>query len=111
MAKIPVPFAPPAVPSSLLQLINSRSPPSTPYTTRDSSNPFWGKYILVLAGSKDRLVPFEPHTRKFFDALEVGEGVKEKEIYDCGHEFTPEGILRAADFIVRFGLGKQSRLS
>lgn len=106
MAKIPVDFAPPAVPPALLSLIASRAPPSTPYTSTDASNPFLGKKVLILAGAKDRLVPYEPHTRVFFDALEVGpDGAKEREIYDCGHEFTPEGTLRCADFIARFGLG------
>lgn len=111
MAKIPIPFGPPAVPSSMLTLIALRSPPSTAYTSVDrDANPFIGKKVLVLSGKRDRLVPHEPHTRAFLDKLELGQaGVKEHEEFDCGHELTEEMVVRAAGFIAQHGLGSERR--
>ena len=111
MAKIPIAFGPPAVPCSLLSLIASRAPPSTAFTSPDAgANPFIGRKILVLSGRHDRLVPHEPHTRAFLDALELGpEGVKEHQAYECGHELTEEMVERAARFVARHGLGTDRR--
>jgi predicted esterase len=111
MAKIPIAFGPPAVPSSMISLIAARAPPSTSFTSADpNANPFIGKKVLVLSGRRDRLVPHEPHTRAFLQKLELGpDGLKEHEEYECGHELTPEMVARAAAFIARHGLGGERR--
>jgi fermentation-respiration switch protein FrsA (DUF1100 family) len=79
-------FGPPTLPDSLLELIRRESPTSTPAADR---NPFFGKKILVLAGGKDKLVPWA-FSESFVERIEVGGGgVKKVVVYpDVGHTFT-----------------------
>lgn len=51
------------------------------------------------------MVPHVPHTSAFLEKLNVGSiGQIESVEYDCGHELTEEGILKAADWVRMFGL-------
>jgi len=90
-------FGPPILPDSLLELIERESPVSTPATGR---KPFFGKKILVLAGSRDELVPWV-FSESFVERIEVGEeGVKKVVVYpDVGHAFTTSMREDVANFV------------
>lgn len=90
-------FGPPILPDSLLEVIERESPVSAVAT---EINPFFGKKILVLAGGKDRLVPWE-FSESFVGRIEVGEeGVKKVVVYpDVGHAFTPSMEEDVANFV------------
>ena len=90
-------FGPPVLPDSLLEVIKRESPVCAPVAGR---NPFFGKKILVLAGGKDKLVPWE-FSESFVERIEVGEeGVKRVLVYpDVGHAFTPSMEEDVANFV------------
>ena len=90
-------FGPPILPDSLLEVIIRESPVCTPVTGR---NPFLGKKILVLAGGKDKLVPWE-FSESFVERIEVGEeGVKRLLVYpNVGHAFTASMEEDVANFV------------
>ncbi|KAF5392327.1 hypothetical protein D9757_001367 [Collybiopsis confluens] len=87
-------------PESLLALIRAQAPPFTPYLHSDSSNPFYGKKILVLSGGEDPLVPWES-SRGFVEGLQVGpEGNKKVFVQaDTGHTLTPEMLSEMSEFL------------
>ncbi|KDQ59211.1 hypothetical protein JAAARDRAFT_128181 [Jaapia argillacea MUCL 33604] len=99
-AKSSVPFAPPYVPKSLLQLIHKKDPAYSPYTIADETNPYFGKKVLVLCGGKDKLVPWT-FSQEFVEKLEVGTNGKKKAVVypECGHECTQEMVDTMATFI------------
>ena len=70
---------------------------STPVAGR---GPFFGKKILVLAGGKDVLVPWE-FSESFVERIEVGEeGVKKVLVYpEVGHAFTASMGEDVANFV------------
>lgn len=90
-------FGPPTLPVSLLELIRRESPASTPTADR---NPFFGKRILVLAGGKDKLVPWA-FSESFVERIKVGEGGAKKVVVypDVGHIFTATMEEVMADFV------------
>jgi len=90
-------FGPPTLPDSLLEVIKRESPVCTPVASR---NPFLGKKILVLAGGKDELVPWE-FSESFVEQIEVGEeGVKKVLVYpDVGHKFTASMAEDVVNFV------------
>lgn len=90
-------FGPPILPDSLLEVIRRESPVSTPVAGR---GPFFGKKILVLAGGKDVLVPWE-FSESFVERIEVGEeGVKKVLVYpEVGHAFTASMGEDVANFV------------
>lgn len=92
-------FAPPHIPDSFVNLVKSVDPASTKYTGQDSSNPFYGKKILVLSGEIDAVVPWGA-SQEFADGLEVGPG-KKKVIVEkgVGHEMTDRMVAEAVVFI------------
>jgi len=93
-------FQAPHIPNSLISLINKSDPASKDFKSLDaSSNPFYGKKILVLSGKDDRLVPWNA-SEGFVDALEVGPGVKKVFVQEgIGHACTKEMIHEAASFV------------
>jgi fermentation-respiration switch protein FrsA (DUF1100 family) len=90
-------FRPPILPDSLLEVVERESPMSAALT---GGNPFLGKKILVLAGGKDELVPWE-FSESFVNKIEVGkEGVKKVIVYpDVGHAFTASMEGDVANFV------------
>ena len=95
-----LPFGPPHIPDSLVQVIKRADPVAAPYTASDESNPFLGKKILVLSGQKDKTVPWST-AKDFVDGLNVGEqGVKEVMVEPgVGHDFSPVMVKAAGRFI------------
>ncbi|KAF5327059.1 hypothetical protein D9619_004615 [Psilocybe cf. subviscida] len=92
-------FAPPHIPDSFINFVKSVDPASTKYTAQDSSNPFYGKKVLVLSGEVDKLVPWTA-SQEFVDALEVGPGKKKVFVQKgVGHEATKEMLKEAGLFI------------
>jgi predicted esterase len=95
-------FEPPHMPQSLLQLIQRDDVAASPHdaAANPSSNPFYGKKILVLAGAKDKLVPWSA-SKNFVEKLHVGENGTKKVVVlaERGHECAPEMIDDAAAFI------------
>jgi len=89
-----VQFGPPVLPDSLLEIIERESAVAT------DKNPFLGKKILVLAGGKDKLVPWK-FSESFVGRIEVGEeGVKKVIVYpDVGHAFTASMEEDVANFV------------
>jgi len=87
-------------PESLLALVRKEGPPSTPYLSEDSSNPFFGKKILVLSGAADPLVPWAA-SEAFVDRLVVGpKGIKKVVVQpDTGHACTPEMVGEIVEFL------------
>jgi predicted esterase len=101
-----LPFAPPYMPQSLLDLLSHLDPDSAAYTSSDpSENPYFGKKILVLHGEKDELVPWEC-CRTFVEGLQVGEkGIKEVFIeQDRGHETSSLMVSELVKWVVRYGI-------
>ena len=90
-------FGPPTLPDSLLELIRRESPAHTPAADR---NLFFGKKILVLAGGKDKLVPWA-FSESFVERIKVGEGGAKKVVVypDVGHTFTATMEEVMADFV------------
>ncbi|KAJ3553520.1 hypothetical protein NM688_g3567 [Phlebia brevispora] len=95
-----VSLTPPWFPDSLREYIERNDPARAPYTSPDTSNPFFSKKILVLSGGDDPLVPFV-HSKEFVENLNVGQkGVKKVIVSPgVGHECTPEMVKEMADFI------------
>ncbi|KAI0769162.1 Alpha/Beta hydrolase protein [Irpex lacteus] len=95
-----VELAPPHFPDSLRQYIAKNDPAQAPYTASDSSNPLWGKKVLVLSGADDPLVPWV-HSEEFVENLKVGpNGIKEVVVAPgVGHECTPEMVKQMSSFI------------
>ena len=96
-----VPFQAPKIPNSLISLVNKSDPASQDFKSLDpTSNPFFGKKILVLSGKEDILVPWSA-SEAFVDALEVGpEGVKKVFLQQgVGHDCTKEMVAEAVSFI------------
>lgn len=95
-----LPFGPPHIPDSLVQVIKRADPVAAAYTASDESNPFLGKKILVLSGQKDKTVPWST-AKDFVDGLNVGEqGVKEVMVEPgVGHDFSPVMVKAAGRFI------------
>ncbi|KAF9067221.1 Alpha/Beta hydrolase protein [Rhodocollybia butyracea] len=81
-------------PKSLLRVIKERGALSTPYFVEDSSNPFYGKRILILSGAEDPLVPWSA-SQSFVEKLRVGPaGIKKVVVQpDTGHKFSPEMVV------------------
>jgi fermentation-respiration switch protein FrsA (DUF1100 family) len=90
-------FGPPVLPDSLLEVIKRENPMSASVT---GGSPFFGKKILVLAGGRDRLVPWE-FSESFANQVEVGdEGAKRVVVYpDVGHAFTVAMEEDVGDFV------------
>jgi hypothetical protein len=94
-----VQLLPPLLPLSLLSLICSVDPATTPYTLTSPSNPFLGKKILVLSSAKDSVVPWSC-SREFVEALEVGKGRKDVVVDDeAGHECTRLMVKKMSNFV------------
>ena len=94
-------FAPPHVPKSLSELIKKDDPANTKYESANpAENPFFGKKILVLAGGKDKLVPWSA-SKKFVEGLNVGDkGIKKVVIVpEAGHECPPVMVEELTKFI------------
>jgi len=94
---------PPLFPHHLRAYVARHDPVSVPHTKESKTNPFLGKYILVLSGAADVLVPWEC-SRPFVDALNVGaSGVKQIIVLDgIGHQLTPEMHTHTATFVLRW---------
>lgn len=103
-----LPVGPPYVPESLLNLIQRVDPAAAPYTAPDSSNPFLGKKVLILAGKDDKTVPWSAG-KAFVENLNVGQdGVKEVIIEEgVGHEFSPAMVKEVARFVWQHALVQQ----
>ncbi|KAF9267669.1 hypothetical protein L218DRAFT_919222 [Marasmius fiardii PR-910] len=88
------------LPDSILQLIRETDPVTTPFHRNDSSNPFWGKKVLVLSGGSDTLVPWRA-SETFVKELAIGEkGYKEVFVEPgAGHEFTKEMEKKMIEFL------------
>lgn len=101
--KCAIPFEAPHVPKSLISLINKDDPASKDFKSLNSSNPFFGKKILILSGKEDPLVPWSVN-KSFVDALEVGpEGVKKVSVKEgVEHTCTDEMVDDAAAFIGQY---------
>ncbi|KAF9818795.1 hypothetical protein IEO21_02575 [Rhodonia placenta] len=95
-----IPWEPPYIPRSLLDLIERYDPAAASYTVPDASNPFLGKKILVLSGGDDKLVPWSA-SKTFVDSLNVGlGGVKEVIVAPgVGHKCTREMVQAMSRFI------------
>ncbi|KAH8093702.1 Alpha/Beta hydrolase protein [Cristinia sonorae] len=95
-----IPFAPPYVPDSLVEIVKVTDPVHANYEASDESNPFIGKKILALAGADDQLVPFAA-TQSFFDHLNVGNtGYKRAVVAPgVGHACTPDMVKEMAEFL------------
>lgn len=92
-------FAAPHFPDSFVDFVKSVDPASTKYTAQDSSNPFYGKKVLVLSGEVDKLVPWTA-SQGFVDGLEVGPGKKKVVVQTgIGHKVTDEMVEEARLFI------------
>uniref|UniRef100_A0A0W0FKC6 Peptidase S9 prolyl oligopeptidase catalytic domain-containing protein n=1 Tax=Moniliophthora roreri TaxID=221103 RepID=A0A0W0FKC6_MONRR len=88
------------LPDSALDVIRRDDPAFAPYQRSDSSNPFWGKKILILSGGSDTLVPRDA-SEYFIEGLEVGEGTKEVMIQPgAGHEYTKEMEAKLNKFLL-----------
>ncbi|KAK1233123.1 hypothetical protein PQX77_003763 [Marasmius sp. AFHP31] len=89
------------LPDSIIRIIRESDPVTTPYHRADSSNPLWGKKILVLSGGSDTLVPWRASER-FVKDLKVGEkGILSSFVQpEAGHEFTKEMEQRMIEFLV-----------
>lgn len=90
----------PYIPPSLTSVIGRLDPASQKYSANDTSNPFFGKKILVLSGKEDKLVPWVA-SDKFVDKLQVGEsGIKEVVVAEgVGHECTKTMVELAGRFV------------
>nr|VWO99637.1 Phosphate import ATP-binding protein PstB (EC (ABC phosphate transporter) (Phosphate-transporting ATPase) [Ganoderma boninense] len=95
-----LPFGPPHIPDTLVQVVKRADPVTAPYTAADESNPFLGKKILVLSGREDKTVPWSA-AKDFVEGLNVGEqGVKEVMVEPgTGHDFSPAMVKEAARFV------------
>lgn len=105
-ARSNLPYAPPYMPQSLLDLLERTDPDSVPSTSENpSENPYIGKKILVLHGEKDELVPWES-CKPFVEKLEVGEdGHKSVQIEpDRGHEISSYMVGELVKWIVQYGM-------
>ncbi|KAK7051076.1 hypothetical protein VNI00_005188 [Paramarasmius palmivorus] len=89
------------LPDSILTVIRNSDPAFTAYQRNDSSNPFWGKKILVLSGGSDTLVPWNA-SEYIVAEIEVGEkGVKEVMVQpEAGHEYTKEMETKLIGFLL-----------
>lgn len=115
------------IPEGLRKLIQQEGPMACEFGgSEKESNPYLGRRIMVVAGSKDKrtyslvwtivcrnrligryavaVVPYAPYTKDFMDKLVVGEvGAKETLILEgAGHEMTPEGDEQIGEFIKRW---------
>jgi len=95
-----VPFKPPYYPNSLKAYVDANDPAKRPYRANDSSNPFFGRKILVLSGAEDTLVPWVASV-EFVQNLEVGEkGIKRFLLEEsAGHKCTPRMQREAGLFV------------
>ncbi|KAG1785877.1 Alpha/Beta hydrolase protein [Suillus plorans] len=96
-----IPLSPPYFPTSFMTYVERHDPAQLAYRTKDASNPFFGKKVLVLSGKDDKLVPWVA-SAEFVDGLEVGEGGVKKVVVEegAGHECT-SGMRREAGLFVR----------
>jgi len=97
-----VKFEPPHMPQSLLELIQRDDPAASPCdaSSSPSSNPFFGKKILVLSGEADPLVPWSA-SEGFVEKLYVGDKGTKKVVIapGVGHTCTPEMVNMMAEFV------------
>ena len=95
-----IPFEPPYIPQTFLSIVTQKDAVTAPYSTADSSNPLYGKKILVLAGAEDKMVPWSA-SKTFVDRLDVGpDGLKEVILEQgIGHECTKEMVRVMSQFI------------
>ncbi|KIO27402.1 hypothetical protein M407DRAFT_73272 [Tulasnella calospora MUT 4182] len=93
--------SPPSFPDSLRRYIQQYDVLATPYNQNSPSNPFLGKFILVLASGADTLVPFDQFCKPFVDGLEVGVGGAKRVVVQAGvgHEITDEMREEVAKFV------------
>ncbi|KAJ7573852.1 Alpha/Beta hydrolase protein [Mycena floridula] len=92
------------LPDSLHQVILRSDPASQPYQAKDSTNPFFGKKILVLSGGSDSLVPWDA-SQSFVEGLQVGSGVLKVVVEEgMGHNCSPLMIQEMASFV--YGLNE-----
>ncbi|KAL0579990.1 hypothetical protein V5O48_001993 [Marasmius crinis-equi] len=97
------------LPDSIASVIRESDPITTPFHRSDSSNPFWGKKVLVLSGGSDPLVPWRA-SEYFVDQLKVGEKGLLKTFVEpeAGHEFTKEMQQKMIDFLLADVLNQQT---
>lgn len=101
-----IPLVPPHYPRCLEEYVSTHDPARLPYRSRDKSNPFLDKKILVLSGGKDKLVPWSA-SEEFVEGLEVGNGAKLVVVEECAkHEYTPTMAEEVARFIGVWLIGK-----
>ena len=95
-----IPFEPPYIPQTFLSIVSRQDAATAPYSAADSSNPFHGKKILVLAGAEDRMVPWSA-SKAFVDHLNVAPGGVKEVILEpgVGHECTKEMVRAMSKFI------------
>lgn len=102
-------LVPPVWPDTFDRLLAQQGVVECDYTSNDAtSNPYYGKRILVLGGADDRLVP--PHIGyPFFEGLNVGPSGAKRQIIEAGagHECTPAMIRHLADWIWEHGLSRE----
>ncbi|KAH9930068.1 Alpha/Beta hydrolase protein [Fomitopsis serialis] len=101
-----IPFESPYIPQSFLTVVAQQDPATASYKAADSSNPFYGKKILVLSGADDKLVPWTA-SKEFVDNLNVGpEGAKEVIVAPgVGHKCTEDMVRAMSKFLWEQALG------
>lgn len=106
-------LVPPVWPDTFDRLLAQQGVVECDYRSNDpTSNPYYGKRILVLGGADDRLVP--PHIGDtFFNGLNVGPQGAKRQIIEpgAGHECTPAMIRHLADWIWEHGLSESVKSS
>lgn len=107
-AKNSLTLSPPHLPNSLKEYITKNDPVSAPYTSRSSDNPFLGRFILVLSGADDKLVPWTA-SKSFVENLEVGDHGEKVAILQpkTGHTLTNEMMDETARFVWKWALAKE----
>ncbi|KZT73578.1 alpha/beta-hydrolase [Daedalea quercina L-15889] len=95
-----IPFEPPYIPKTFLSVVAQQDPSTALYKAADSSNPFYGKKVLVLSGGSDKLVPWTA-SKEFVDNLNVGPaGIKEVVVAPgVGHECTKDMVRAMSKFL------------
>jgi hypothetical protein len=74
------------------------------YRTQNTSNPFFGKKVLVLSEKEDKLVLWVV-LAEFMEGLEVGEGVKRVVVEEGAGHKCMKGMQKEAGVFVKEWLG------